>query len=295
MKLSHSKANCFNQCQQQYYLRYEQGYKPKEKKSWLDYGTAIDTLMEIFDKNGLGVALNSVSDHFTDPYDRIDASYVIANYYDKFKDDLLHPFKLNGLDGNQFPLNIQIHDDLEFNGFIDKVIMVNDELAFKERKTTSEPINESSSYWNKLDLDPQISGYSYGLTQIANEPVQICIYEVFRKPSKTVSVMFDREKSTSLINYQERVFSLIKAPPKQEMIARRKVVITRDRRNWWLNDHNQVYNNIINCKANDNGDGKSYIRNTNSCDNFGGCEFRNYCNCRMDLQNMDWLVKTKGE
>ena len=290
MKLSISKAASWNLCEFRFYLERIQKWKETTKKPWLHYGSSIDELLAILDEKGLEAALNKIPDFFTDPYDQVDAGYILTQWMRQFMHEQLPPIVLDGQPGNQYQLNTDLGEDVELYGFIDKVNMQDKQIAFTERKTTSSAINPTSVYWNKLDLDPQITGYSHGLSEGRFNPISICNYEVIRKPSKTLSVMFDRDKATSLEDYKERVFSLLTKPPKQTMIARRKVYITSDRREWWLSDHMHTARRIRLAEVEFKTYGeRAYRRNTNSCDAFGGCPFRKYCSGKCDLNRIEGI------
>ena len=56
-------------------------------------------------------------------------------------------------------------------------------LFVVEHKTTSEKIDPASSYWTKLEVDPQVSLYYDAAAELLNEPVRGVLYDVVRKPT----------------------------------------------------------------------------------------------------------------
>ena len=294
MELSISKAGIFNLCEMRYYLERVEGWKLVKEPHWLAYGTGVDQLLEVLDNTDLETALSKVSEYFEDEYTQVDVSYLLTLWKMKYISEPLPPIVLDGQPGNQFHIYKELSDDVTLNGYVDKVHMYNDQVGFTERKTTAYPINETSAYWDKLWLDPQISAYAYGLTQSHDEPVNLCCYEVLRKPSKTVSVLFDRSRAETVEEYKENVLKLLTKPPKQTMIARKKVFITSDRMEWWKQDHLLTAERVRRCEDNAKVDGhKAYKRNPNSCDAFGGCPFKKFCSGQCDLNRMDFIKQEK--
>ena len=291
MELSVSKANAFNQCEMKYYLERVEGWKLKVEPPWFKYGTAVDDLLAVVDTESLEVALSKIVDYYPDDeHTQIDIAYLLSLYKMTYIAEPFLAITLDGQDGNQFKIYNNLDDDTILHGYVDKVHMYNGQVGFTERKTTSAAINETSVYWNKLFLDPQIRAYAYGLTEATVEPVNLCNYEVLRKPTKTVSVMFDRSKAETIDEYKERVFSLLTKPPKQTMIARRKVFITSDSVKWWKDDHLNTARRIQHCEESNRERGdRAYRRNASACDAFGGCPFRQYCSGKCDLERIDFI------
>jgi hypothetical protein len=56
-------------------------------------------------------------------------------------------------------------------------------IVFMEHKTSSEDISPGSSYWRKLHMDGQVSGYFLG-SETLGFPAEACIYDVLGKPEQ---------------------------------------------------------------------------------------------------------------
>lgn len=278
-----------------YYLERVEGWKLAKEPPWFKYGTAVDDLLAVVDTKGLNEALSQIESYYPeDEYTQVDIAYLLSLYTMKYIDEKFLPIVLDGQDGNQFKIYEDLGEDVTLHGYVDKVHKYNGQVGFTERKTTSQAINETSVYWNKLFLDPQIRAYAYGLTESAVEPVSLCNYEVLRKPNKAVSVMFDRSKAETIDEYKERVFSLLTKPPKQTMIARKKVFITSDSVEWWKDDHLNTARRIKQCEEESKSKGeRAYRRNPSACDAFGGCPFRMYCSGKCDLERIDFIKQEK--
>ena len=295
MELSISKANTFIQCEMRYYLERVQHWKLAVEPPWFKYGTAVDDLLAVVDTEGLEVARTKIKDYYpNDEYTQVDIDYLLTLYIMKYIGEPFKPVVLDGQDGNQFKIYQDLGEDVILHGYVDKVHEYNTQIGFTERKTTSEAINETSVYWDKLYLDPQIRAYAMGLTEANIEPVNLCNYEVLRKPNKKISVMFDRSRAETIAEYKERVGSLLTKPPKQTMIARKKVFITSDSVKWWKDDHLNTAERMRHCEEKSRTKGeRAYRRNHNSCDSYGGCPFRMYCSGKCDLEQIDFIKQVE--
>jgi hypothetical protein len=62
----------------------------------------------------------------------------------------------------------------------------NGQLGVIEHKTTQDPVDAASDYWDRLRMDPQVSKYFIGTAQFGEEVGEV-IYDVIRKPAQRMT------------------------------------------------------------------------------------------------------------
>lgn len=314
MKYSPSRHKTLKRCDRLYYLHYIERWRETSKKPWLDYGTAIDDLLAVYDLKGLKACLESIKKYFNNEFDQINVTYLLTHYHEKLGTKPLKPITIEGQPGNQWYGKArlkpeQIETDVECEGYLDKVSEDNGYPCVLERKTTADPIEYTSAYWKPLKQDKQIISYSYLLTDVCACPVNRVFYEVLRKPTpqgKGMSVFkrfYTKNKQQvyySLEEYEARVKGFFEKPP-VTMVARRKLWITDDMRQEWMydlisdDDHlTNVKENAKNYENNNINPMLAYSRNQNGCDMYGGCIFLPFCNGEKELSDIDGIFK-KGD
>ena len=307
LDLSVSSFNKFVRCQRLYGIEKAMGWYELTKKPWLEFGSKFDDLMAIIDVEGV----KDLDKHlitFSDPIIRANAEYLALKWYKLYKDDLQPPVECCGQLGNQFKIDLNLSHlvdhkfELNMIGYVDKVYLHDGEPAINERKTTSDPINEGSAYWNRLDFDPQIVGYSYGLSNMLGAPVSQGTYEVFRKPSdKTLSKMPTDPKA-----YREKLLTGLYEPYNEDeitikrdatMVARRPYFITDELREAFEREFAQVayqiYENTQNMEEVDEPE-QAWMRNSGSCELFMGCPYKEFCACKSGLEDIKFITKKEN-
>lgn len=78
------------------------------------------------------------------------------------------------------PDGVRVHGWV-FIGRKDARIRIDDEVKLVEHKTTSADISAGSSYWEKLRIDPQATGY-IDAARLSGEPVSEILWDATRKP-----------------------------------------------------------------------------------------------------------------
>jgi len=309
MKYSMSRVKKLNACSRQFYLHYVEGWRERKEKPWLTYGKAIDDLLAIYDVNGFDAMMSEISKYFTDEYTNIDVTYLLKHYHEKFGKEILKPIEIEGVPGNQWywktRLSVDYADcEIEVEGYLDKVSDYNGYPCVVERKTTKDPIEFNSAYWAPLKQDKQIICYSYLLSEASGTPANRVFYEVLRKPSKTVSPLFSRthtvKKETvnySLKEYEERVKTFFNAP-KKTMVARKKLWITETMIDEWKADIIGNDDGLMNMKTNEKKYKSlgmnpilAYPRNQASCDAYGGCAFKKFCDGIDNIEDIELIYK----
>ena len=303
-KLSVSAADLFKACPRKFYYQEICGWEPAVQPSWLGKGTAYDKLLEHYDLGGLQGAVDAVPSLFKDPYDQVDAQYLLAHYHSKFGHDPLPPVE----GGNQVGFGVPYHGNeitgpVEFRvtGYIDKVHQRDDELMVIERKTTSESIEDASPYWQKLPLNPQIRSYCWYLRSQGNNCGWVT-YEVLRKLSSTVNKVFKHDCSL-----EEYIARLSKHEEKKTLVARKMIFISEDMTDDWITGHTLTFQAIQRCKEKQKEveeagfDGSyAWVEHAESCKSFGGCAFRDIDEGKVSFEqgpyvkSEKWLKKNGG-
>ncbi len=297
MKLSVSSFNKYQGCKRLYYIEKVLGYRDLTPKPWLEFGSNFDALMELVDTRDANEVLGSVNDIFKDPFQAAEAEYLVRKWQQKYSEDPQPPIE----NGNQYEINVDLSHHVEdrfeliFTGYIDKVYEEDSEPAINERKTTKDPINETSVYWNRLLFDPQIVGYSFGLSSILGVEVNNVTYEAFRKPQKAVdSVLFTR--GTNPTAYREKLLKGLYGPVKRsaEMVNRKKVFITDELREQWLYEFvgaaEEIHAKNLLSKEMDQPE-LEWTRNAGYCDKFLPCVYKPFCGCNSRLEDIQYIAK----
>lgn len=304
MKLSVSSYNKFVSCPRLYYIEKELGWRDTQKKPWLEFGKSFDDLMAFVDVLGFEEGLKKVDSLFQDPIKAANAEYLLLKWNHQYKNDLQKPKSDMQKPGNQYEININLSHlvqdrfELIFTGFIDKVYENEDgEICINERKTTSDVINKSSAYWNRLNFDPQIVGYAFGLGYELDYQVCHGTYEVFRKPSEAIDKALFGGKS-SAEDYRERLLKSfsVRVARDADMVARKSFYITQELKDAWLSEFVQVANEIhekqVLGQTGDNPE-SLWVRNKESCELYMGCAYKAFCGCRSDLENITGIYQVK--
>jgi hypothetical protein len=304
-KFSVSSADLFKSCPRQFYYKEILGWESAKKASWLVKGTAYDKLLEFYDLEGVFGANSHIPELFPNPFEALDAQFVLTQYHAKFKDDPLPPIE----GGNQHGFGVvyrgnEITGPCEYKvtGYIDKLSQRGNELVVTERKTTSEDLDDGSSsiedgaeYWKKLPLNTQIRSYIWYLRSKGANCGWVN-YEVIRKPSKTFNKVFDK-KGITLEDYKAR---LMEFQPKKTMVARKPIFITEAMTEEFIIDHTLTYLQVKACKRRQleleqmGHDGSlAWVKHEGSCVNYGGCVFRDVDEGKTTLEKGDYVKSEK--
>lgn len=297
-KFSVSAAKLFKGCQRQYYHEVVCGWTPINKPSWLAKGSAYDKLMENWDNVGYAAALKAIPELFPNPYDAVDAEFILNLYNEKYADIPMRPVAFNGSNGTQLGYGVEFKGneltgpvEMKVTGYLDKLTSTEGEVEVVERKTTSDEIEykrkakdsasieETSAFWDKWSMDSQTRGYVWYLRSVgAPHPGWVTV-EAIRKPSKTVNKVFD--KTVSIAAYRAAVLTHVE---KKTLITRHRFYVSDDMSQEFIIDHANTFQDIQACKARQvkvevagySGE-YAWVRNEDSCGNYGGCAHRDIC------------------
>lgn len=201
--LTTSAQRAYRTCPRLYLLRYEQGYRPAFTSDALAFGTLGhrgleawwgaamgDAAADAVPLDAMWLAASQALDSETDPYQRARAQALMWGYHAKWGDltwkgepitVLAVEAEFRGALVN--PMTGAASKTWHFAGKLDAVIEVDNGRQFVvEHKTTSEDIAPGADYWQRLQIDPQITNYLEGARMLGFDPVGV-IYDVIKKTS----------------------------------------------------------------------------------------------------------------
>lgn len=306
--ISHSvsAANTVRRCPRLYYYNYVENWTETRKSPWLEFGTKIDELLEVLDTSNLILALGAIPDKFPDPFDQADVETLLKLWDKQFSQDPLPPHQIGHKPGNQYGFRLNFfgnvvtgHVNLTVSGYIDKVTIIAGDVGFQEGKTSKDPIDPRSEYWEKLQIDPQIACYAWALSKELGRPVNWCWYQVIRRPSSTANAAFTRSYVRNeqvipytLEEYRNRLDLLLIKSPKKALVARKKLYISDERKELFITEHAQTHAQIqfMRDKQRELEDGGTpgilaWPRNHYGCPMYGGCSFWDVCTGKTSVEN----------
>jgi hypothetical protein len=302
-KFSVSEANDFKTCPRYYYHKHVQGWELLHKPSWLAKGTAYDKLLENWDVVGFEAALKTIPELFPNPYEAVDAEYILTIYNEKFKDQPLRPVTFDNRQGNQLGFGLDFHGNentgpVEFRatGYLDKLAEDEGDLIVVERKTTSEAIEPNSAFWAKWTMDPQVRSYVWYLRQMGVQNAGWVVVEAIRKLSTVVNAKA-YNKTVPIEEYRAQVMSHVE---KKTLVARHRFFVSEDMTQEWIVNTAGVYHNIADLKFNQGIvegrglDGQyAWYQNEKGCQNYGGCQFLSVCEGKCTVEGSGLFVKSE--
>jgi PD-(D/E)XK nuclease superfamily len=216
-----------------------------------------------------------IDKHFHDPYDRVDARAVLAHYR------CLPILRSWGKEANQVKIEVET-DTWRLSGAIDRV--VEDEFgdpALMERKTTNDPIEDRSAYWDRLPINNQIRTYAYwGMkTALIKSPEVKVYYEVIRKPNPKVAKAFERK--VPLDKYAKGVADWLEESPKTLANRVAHNITEREIEEFpvgiEVNTHIAAELKAASAAHPDVPAEFFWPQNEQACGDYGGCDYRSVC------------------
>lgn len=178
--VTNSEQKTFRRCVREHHLTYRLGYRSTEDAEALRFGTMAHVGLEAWWLgHGIDAAVAAAVVGAVDEYEAAKVRVLLRGYdarwggesHDvvaverEFRAPLVNP--ASGRASQTFVLG----------GKMDVLLR----SKFVEHKTTSQDIGVGSVYWQKLQIDSQVSTYYAGAKSCGVEP-QACIYDVIRKP-----------------------------------------------------------------------------------------------------------------
>jgi len=287
--LSASSINCFQQCEAKWWYQYKQGYRVKKKGKGLLTGLAMHEAQELFLKgDSLDAAIDSVEQEALsngwdeDPLFLPKVRSYIKGYYKQWQTNQPEWFvnsELIETEGwfNYVPDISFCMSKLPYVGKIDGVYMdkENDRIVVMEHKNVSskDATDLSSTFWRSLCMDTQLAIYTDYYTKRFRKPVWVYYDVVITSPNTKPKSVWDGEKGKkkhrkeTLEEFEERL-TIDYTENSQDKYIRQLIPML---------DHNWEKRMLEVIQIGNRVEGSPPIRNTNSCKNYGGCEYFEVC------------------
>lgn len=291
-KFSVSDSSSFKLCPRQFYYRKVLGWEPAETPDYLGLGIAYDKLLEILDTRGPVAAADAIPEVFPQEHDAADAEIILMKYLSGvYKEDPLTPC----LGGNQHGFGVET-PSCRITGYIDKLHIRNiDEYVVVERKTTTEPIEERSAFWERLDLDPQIRSYVWYLRKRGLKAGWVC-YEVIRKLNSAINPKLAKKREIPIDQYRSLLRSI--NLDKKTLVARKWFYVSEEMTNEFEIEQESVFEvfqrNMDKSKiAEEAGFDPEMLwpKHERSCDAYGGCPYAPICKRQTTFASSQWVRK----
>lgn len=242
-KLTHSRMQSFKLCRKKHYWAYELGFRKNVDAKALRMGSAGHEALDVYKQHkSLEMALEAVQAMYAicpDSIDQFDWSIeqetvecLVAGYVWRWSD-----FEMNVLESEQafeIPLRnpATSRPSRVFNlaGKIDGIIEMDGRNFILEHKFISDDISDDSDYWRRLQIDTQITIYTYAARVLGYNPVGV-LYDVIRKPTikpTAVPVLDENGLKIVLDEAGERVLTAQGKPRQSADKAKGFVLQTRD-------------------------------------------------------------------
>ena len=197
--LTYSRMQSFKTCRKKHYWEYEVGIRRECDSKALRMGTAGHMALDVLNRSKSSEeaeALTEIQTYYSicpatvDPYEweieRETIECLIAGYAWRWKNVDIEI--LSSEQQFQLPLLNQTTGACstiwELAGKIDGIVCLEDgRKAVMEHKFISDPIDDNSDFWKRLQIDNQISLYLYAARKLHDDQVQTVVYDVIRKPT----------------------------------------------------------------------------------------------------------------
>lgn len=315
--LTHSRLRAARSCLKKHYYAYELGIRRDSESKALRFGGAYHVGLEVLGRGGdIAAAAHAVDQlypaadgNFDLAVERETCVRLVCGHAWRWGED-----KIKTLATEQH-FEIQLRNPetghpsrtWRLAGKIDRIVELPDgRVAVREFKTAGEDISPTSDYWQKLRIDSQISLYVVAAREIGY-PVETIIYDVVRKPSispKQIPTLDDmgfkivldaqgqrvmksdglprltgdaekgwvlQSRIESPFEFGERLTTDIGERPdfyyQRQEIPRLDADIEEFRHELWAQGRT-----LADCRTHDR-----WYRNSDSCTNYGRCEYADLC------------------
>ncbi len=190
--LTNSALKTFRRCKTEFHVSYELGYRSLGEPEALRFGSLFHVGLEAWWRADatvpglqLRAAIEAITPHAADEFDLVRAGVLLQGYDARWAADEYDVLAVEA----QFraplvnPSTGAASRTFEVGGKLDAIVRSRaDGLVYiVEHKTSGEDIGAGSSYWERLQLDTQISIYFAGARSLGHD-VAGCLYDVIGKP-----------------------------------------------------------------------------------------------------------------
>jgi len=191
--ITQSRMQCFLDCPKKHEFAYQWLWRPQGTPKSLRMGTAVHTALDAIasgdDWRDMVADYYSLFDDIDDiQYEEQTVVEMVRGYISRWRDDRAEVIESEV----QFEIMVRNPDtnwslhNVRLAGKIDKIIRLPDgRVGIREHKTCGESIDPSSGYWDRLDLDPQVTIYMIAARECGFD-IDFIEYDVIRKPALRV-------------------------------------------------------------------------------------------------------------
>lgn len=190
--ITNSEQKTFRRCTREHYYSYGLGYRSLAEAESLRFGSLFHVGLEAWWRaqtadrgNALSAAIDAMAPEALDEFDLVRAGVLMQGYDARWGNETLEVLAVEAEFRADLinPATGRPSQTYEVGGKLDAIVRrPADGLVFiVEHKTTSEDIGVGSQYWQRLQLDSQISVYFAGARSLGYEPAG-CLYDVIGKP-----------------------------------------------------------------------------------------------------------------
>ena len=184
--------------------------------------------------NALAAAIAAINQAVTDDLTRAKIRALMrgydAQYYARYSNAEILAVEPEFIFRLPNPSSSGVSKSFDYAGKIDVIILDRDQVKIVEHKTTSDSVDPTSQYWDRLTMDSQISAYHLGAIELGHDP-QSCVYDVIRKPGlsprESIPMLDDDGKKIVVDVGGERVYKSNGEPRESADTSRGYAVQTR--------------------------------------------------------------------
>jgi hypothetical protein len=234
--ITNSRATSFKKCRKRHFWEYEEGIRPETEAKALRIGGAVHAGIDQIKKGGsLEAAHDATGEFYLNPPEGADmwaweieqatAMCLVSGWHWRWGD-------CGGLEivaseatfrtALRNPATGAPSTKFELAGVQDGIIQVDPRRRMVlEHKTCSEDLSEGSDYWRRLEMDSQISLYTYA-ARMEGHDVSGVLYDVIRKPTirpENIPLLDDEGFKIVLDANNERVYTKDGKKPRQTALT----------------------------------------------------------------------------
>jgi PD-(D/E)XK nuclease superfamily len=190
--VTNSQLRTLRRCTREHHYRYDLGVRVRLEADALRFGTLMHLALEAWwtaePSVRLARALDVLHEHALDPYELARATALMVGYHTRWDED--EHFEVIAVEAEFVatlvnPATGGRSRTYDLAGKIDVIVRrANGQVWIVEHKTTSEDLGPGSIYWQRLQIDPQVSMYFVGGRALGYD-IAGCLYDVIKKPRQT--------------------------------------------------------------------------------------------------------------
>lgn len=176
---TNSCLSCFRRCPREFDLRYQlQLERAGDDREVLQVGTTWHKAHDVATKAGDdAAAYNAIREHAPGAKWNEKLRRLFASYRWKWASQVLD------IKRSEFQFDYLDVQGIRRRGQIDGVIEIDGALGNLERKTSSEDLDDGSTFWQRQRMGSQVSLYANAFKELTGKAPAFTLYDVVRKPT----------------------------------------------------------------------------------------------------------------